>query len=107
VDGSTDAEAWCPYYGDTMSLTSIAPLQFPYMKSHTVSCFVNSCKLSIIIGDVIERLYSRQPKNVMEAALKTLQTRLNEWRAQSPTHLKCDPDNLPETCMPPHIISQK
>ena len=77
------------------------------MKTFSVSCFANSCKLSIIINDIIVQLYSRRNRTMTEAALKDIETRLDLWRARSPAHLRYEPDNLPDICPPPHIISQK
>lgn len=76
------------------------------MKAHYVSCFANSCKLSIILHDIIVQLYSpRRPAT--EEAVGVVQTRLATWRAQSPSHLRYDADDLPGICPPIYILSQK
>ncbi|EMR68592.1 putative tpa: zn 2cys6 transcription factor protein [Eutypa lata UCREL1] len=46
LDDSAEQEIWSPYYGNSLSLTNIAPYQFPYMKSHVVSAFSNSLILA-------------------------------------------------------------
>ncbi|KAM5350776.1 hypothetical protein ACJ41O_007281 [Fusarium nematophilum] len=106
ADDSTEQDVWTPYYGDSLNLTRLTHDQYPSMKSHAVSCFVNSCKLSIIINDIIVQLYSRRSRTITEAALKDIKLRLDVWRAQSPAHLRYDPDHLPTICPPPHLISQ-
>ena len=107
VDDSMELETWSPYYGDSLNLSKLTHNQYPHMVSHSVSCFVNSCRLSIIINDIIVQLYSRRSRTITEQALKDIKTRLDRWRAQSPAHLSYDPDNLPPICPPPHLISQK
>ncbi|KAH8590206.1 fungal-specific transcription factor domain-containing protein [Bisporella sp. PMI_857] len=106
LDGSTELEVWTPYHGDSLNLTKLSNDQYPLHKSYTVSCFANSCKLAIIINDVIIQLYSRRSRTVAEASLIEIKPRLALWRAQSPAHLRYDPSTLPAICPPPHIISQ-
>lgn len=77
------------------------------MKGHIVSCFTNSCKLSMIINDVILRLYSKQAHAGANAALEDIQARLTAWREESPKHLRYAAEKLPSLCPPPHIVSQK
>ncbi|KAL3453040.1 fungal-specific transcription factor domain-containing protein [Aspergillus insuetus] len=106
LDDSTELETWSPYYKDSLNLTKLTHSQYPSMKSHSVACFANSCRLSIIINDIIVQLYSRRSRAITEAALHDIKMRLESWRANSPSHLRFDPDNLPSICPPPHIISQ-
>lgn len=88
-------------------MTRLAPGEYRTRKGHYVSCFANSCKLSIIINDIIINLYSRRGVLNLNGALEQIMTKLAAWRAQSPAHLKYDAEDLPEICPPPHIISQK
>lgn len=107
VDETAESEIWSPYHEDTSPLTRLGPSQYPVMKSHVVSCFANSCKLSVIINDIIVQLYSKRSRAITESSLNDIKVRLDTWRAESPAHLRYDPENLPPTCPPPHIISQK
>ena len=107
VDDTAESEIWSPYHEDTSPLTRLNPGQYPVLKSHAVSCFANSCKLSVIINDIIVQLYSKRSRAITESSLNDIKVRLDAWRAESPAHLRYDPDNLPTTCPPPHIISQK
>jgi hypothetical protein len=81
--------------------------QYPSTQSYTVKAFINSCKLAIIIHDIIIKLYYRRGKSVVETAFKEIQEQLELWRALSPPQLKLDCNNLPSICPPPHIVSQK
>lgn len=107
VDDSGELDIWTPYHSDSLNLTKLPYNQYPPQQGHTVSCFVNSCKLSIIINDVIVQLYSRRDRTIAEASLTDIKSRLTLWRSRSPAHLVYDPDNLPSLCPPPHIICQK
>lgn len=75
------------------------------MKAHLISCFENSCKISVILNDIIIQLYSRRGPLDIERTL-FIKQRLDEWREKLPVHLKYDPDNLPPHCPPPHIMTQ-
>lgn len=107
VDDSADNELWSPYCEDHLNLTKLAPGQYPATRSNAVSCFANSCRLSIIVNDIILQVYSRRSRPITEAALKDIKVRLDLWRDQSPSHLRYDPNHLPDICPPPHIMSQK
>ncbi|OAQ75889.1 C6 transcription factor [Purpureocillium lilacinum] len=106
MDHSTEHETWIPYYGDSLDSADGSRSQYPPRKSHAVSCFVNSCKLAIIINDIVVQLYARRKRSISEAALNDIKERLDLWRTRSPCHLRYDPDNLPSICPPPHLISQ-
>ena len=107
VDDSMELEMWAPYYGDSASFAKITQNQYSPQPSHAVSCFANSCKLSIIINDIIFQLYSRKSRTITEPAVQDIKRRLDLWRAESPAHLRYEADSLPSISPPPHIISQK
>ncbi|OGM50324.1 hypothetical protein ABOM_001034 [Aspergillus bombycis] len=106
LDDSAENDLWAPYYGDQISPDKAPPAEYPPMKSHLVSSFQNVCKLAVILNDIILQLYSRRGNINMDEALNRIQERLDHWREQSPVHLRYDPDNLPQVCPPPHIITQ-
>ncbi|PVH80506.1 hypothetical protein DL98DRAFT_560308 [Cadophora sp. DSE1049] len=97
---------WSPHHGPDVTFTVLPANQYPAMKSHAISCFENSCKLAIIISDIILQFYSRRAPEDVEGALRRLKERLDDWRARSPRHLVLDPDSLPSVCCPPHILTQ-
>lgn len=90
-----------------MNLSRVSAGEYPKMKAYSVSCFENSCRLAVILSDIICGLYSRREFTGNEDALKRVRERLDEWRENSPPHLKYAPDNLPDICCPPHILTQK
>ena len=98
---------WQPYWDGSVNLTKLRYGEYPPAKSYTVSCFVNSCRLSIIINDIIVHLYCRRSQAITETALRDIKRRLDVWRTQSPEHLRYEPDALPSISPPPHIIAQK
>ncbi|PVH70719.1 hypothetical protein DL98DRAFT_436466, partial [Cadophora sp. DSE1049] len=105
LDDFAENEVWTPYEKlGTPILTGI----YPEMKSHAVSCFENSCKLAVIINDIILQLYCRRTASDIgaESALRTIREKLNAWRSKSPPHLRYNGEDLPATCPPPHIITQ-
>ncbi|KLU83191.1 hypothetical protein MAPG_02256 [Magnaporthiopsis poae ATCC 64411] len=106
LDDSSDLEPWIPYYGDSINLTASTRGQYPPHGNYSVSCFANSCRLSIIINDIVVRLYSKRSRSVTKAALRDIKLRLELWRAESPSHLRLEPDDPPAVCPPPHLVSQ-
>ncbi|CAI6080465.1 unnamed protein product [Clonostachys chloroleuca] len=106
LDDSTDLDIWSPYYGNSLNLTKFTQNQYPPMRNYAVSTFVSSCKLSMIIHDIIVQLYYRRNRTNTEETIKDVKSRLDSWRENSPRHLRYDPDHLPTICPPPHIISQ-
>ncbi|RYP18153.1 hypothetical protein DL765_004079 [Monosporascus sp. GIB2] len=106
LDDLSEDEPWCPYYSDALDFTALSHREYPPMKGHLVSCFVNSCRLSIIISDVIIQLYSKRGRSITGDVVRDIKTRLDSWRANSPAHLKYDPTDLPAISPPPHIIAQ-
>lgn len=107
MDDYAEYEPWSPYYGDSINLSKTSIGEYPPYKAHTVTCFKNSCKLAVIINDIILQLYSRGSTLDAEDTLRDTKARLDTWREQSPPHLKYDPDHLPDYCPPPHILTQK
>lgn len=101
-----ESETWSPYYGDSIDISKLTQNRYAPQTSHAVSCFANSCKLSIIINDIIFQLYSRRSRAITEPVLRDIKVRLDAWRAESPMHLRYEPDFLPAVSPPPHIISQ-
>lgn len=107
VDDSAESEPWSPHHGDSINLSKVSVAEYPPAKSHAISSFENVCKLSIIMNDIILCLYSRRQSTDMNKKLRVIRESLDSWRSESPVQLKCDPENLPQTCPVPHILSQK
>jgi hypothetical protein len=107
VDDISEHERWIPYYGEDADTNSIAPENYPPYKTHAISCFEHTCKLAIILNDIIARLYARKRSANFDHGASQLRQRLDTWRNDLPLHLRYDPDHLPLYCPPPHIINQK
>lgn len=90
-----------------MNLSKIPVGEYPRSKSYVVSSFENSCKLAVILNDIILQLYSRRATADADEKLRGIRSRLDEWREKSPPHLRYDPDDLPLICPPAHILTQK
>ncbi|KAL1843762.1 hypothetical protein VTK73DRAFT_2736 [Phialemonium thermophilum] len=105
LDDFAENEIWSPHYQD-VNLSNVPVGGYPEMRAHSVSCFENSCKIAVILNDIICQLYARRRVVDIEQASRCIRSSLDEWRDKSPPHLKYDPDNLPEACPPPHILTQ-
>lgn len=106
VDHYAENEYWSPCNGG-FNLSTIPAGDYPELKAHSVSAFENSCKLSVILNDIICQLYVRRRLEDIEEASKCIRAKLDDWRERSPSHLELDADDLPEICPPPHILTQK
>ncbi|KAE8153537.1 fungal-specific transcription factor domain-containing protein [Aspergillus avenaceus] len=106
LDDSAENDSWAPIFGDQTDLHKIPSSEYVPVRSYIVSSFQNVCKLSVILNDIILQLYSRRGNPNKEEALSRIQSRLNQWREQSPVHLKYDADDLPQISPPPHILTQ-
>ncbi|KAK5046111.1 hypothetical protein LTR84_008568 [Exophiala bonariae] len=106
VDDISENDLWVPYYGDSNTGSNIKGADYPAYKTHAISCFENTCKLAVIINDIIARLYSRRSSTKFDDGPRRLRERLDSWRRQSPGHLRYDPECLPQVCPPPHIVNQ-
>lgn len=104
LDDSAEHELWIPYYGSRAGSNPTPPQSYPPMRSHSISCFENSCKLAVIINDIIEKLYSRRASP--ESSMRSIAERLSAWRLATPSHLRYDHEDLAATCGPPHILTQ-
>ncbi|CAK7216506.1 hypothetical protein SCUCBS95973_002821 [Sporothrix curviconia] len=99
------------------------PPAYPPTKSHAISCFANTCRLAVILCDIILQLYSRRRRpspstattadqgDVDAALIQGIRERLDAWRAATPAHLLCEPadggdSDGDDACPPPHILTQ-
>lgn len=106
VDDSAENDLWSPHWGDSVNLSNVSLGEYPQYKSYVVSSFENCCKLAVILNDIVLHLYARRAATNTDEVLNGIQKRLDEWRAKSPSHLRYDPDDLPDSCPPPHILTQ-
>ncbi|KAK4630950.1 hypothetical protein CLAFUR4_02897 [Fulvia fulva] len=77
---------------------------WPPMLSHSMSAFVNSTKLHVIVNDLFSTVYSRKvPADPLPYVQQTRQ-KLEAWRAASASHLIMLPGA--SHCPPVHIVLQ-
>ncbi|KAH8120062.1 fungal-specific transcription factor domain-containing protein [Phellopilus nigrolimitatus] len=76
----------------------------PPMLSHTLSSFKASASLSIILGRIVEKIYSvrQKPWAKRHLLLFQLDTNLRDWVSSLPTHLHYDLST--KRPVPPHIL---
>jgi hypothetical protein len=77
------------------------------MPSYSVSCFINHCKLAVIINDMLVNLYGGGKLGNIGVFVRNTRQRLEHWLASLPSHLRIDTENIPPILPPPHIISLK
>lgn len=105
LDGNdADCEIWCP-----VSEGNACPRTMNFLPQRTLSStrFAAYCKLSVIIFDVLENLYSRPhhaQRDYMLAYLTQTLERLDEWRSRLPDELLVPEDGKTVMCPPLHIL---
>ncbi|KFY89941.1 hypothetical protein V500_05394 [Pseudogymnoascus sp. VKM F-4518 (FW-2643)] len=106
LDDFAEHELWSPYYGEPGSLSQAPSSQYHPKTSHAISCFENSCRLSVIISNIMTEFYCRRTPSNADEALRRIRGTLDDWRANSPAHLVYKPEDLPIWSPPPHILAQ-
>jgi hypothetical protein len=107
VDTFAEHELWSPYYGEPRNLSQAPTSQYPARTSYAISCFENSCRLAVIISNIITQFYCRRALSNSDEEFRRIRGSLYDWRANSPTHLVYKPEDLPTLSPPPHILTQK
>ncbi|KAH8812417.1 fungal-specific transcription factor domain-containing protein [Xylogone sp. PMI_703] len=106
LDTFAEHELWSPYYGEPGDIFQVPTSQYPATTSYAISCFENSCRLAVIISNIMTRFYSRRGTPNTDEEFRRLRGSLDEWRTNSPSHLVYKPENLPAISPPPHILTQ-
>lgn len=104
MDTSSEEEQWSPHIPGA-ELSILQPGQYPYHLSHAASCFESSCKLAVILNDIIGLLYERSKPAYADPS--AIQSKLDLWRQSTASHLLIDVKSPPASCPPPHILTQK
>jgi hypothetical protein len=96
-----ETELWPPYpIPDDEALQSYTP-----RPSHLLLCFAYTCKISVIINDILFKIYgSRRTKDVLDFVQST-RDRLYSWRSSLPAAL--DVDYHAQICPPTHFVAQQ
>lgn len=84
--------------------------KYPPTPAHTTTCFIQACRLSIILSEILIHMYDPIGTNSwseMQKCLDTQEPKLREWWDNLPAHLKIDVGSLPLYAPPSHIVTLK
>lgn len=101
LDQFEEMEYWKPFAYTNNKAYAGSP-------AYGVSTFTELCKLSIILNEILNKVYSERsataaPEEVIEK-LNYLHSELVAWYSALPPHLKFEPDRSPSV-PPPHVLS--
>ncbi|KAH9858030.1 fungal-specific transcription factor domain-containing protein [Lenzites betulinus] len=84
ADEVDELELWQPYPHDIMGR------EFVPQPSRLMSCFREACHLSVIITDIMDKIYPVQPSSEIprRVLFEGLEARLGKWLIKLPEHLR-------------------
>ncbi|KAF5642452.1 pathway-specific regulatory [Fusarium tjaetaba] len=96
-----ETKLWPPYpIPDDEALQTYQP-----RPSHLLLCFAYTCRISLIINDILFSIYgSKRTKDVLDF-VQTTRERLHAWRSSLPIALHVDYQG--QTCPPTHFVAQQ
>lgn len=101
LDHYEELEPWQPFaYSDTQSYSG--------SPAYSVSTFVQLCKLSLMLNEILNKVYSERSSNRsphdLIASLNTLDGQLKDWHNALPDHLRFN-THATRVVPPPHVLS--
>ena len=101
LDHYEELEPWQPFaYSDTQSYSG--------SPGYSVSTFIQLCKLSLVLNEILNKVYSERSSNRsphdLIASLNTLDGQLKEWYDALPDHLRFNA-HATKVVPPPHVLS--
>lgn len=118
MDDYSDSDLWAPYYGETPKPDHANAPNYPPCPGYVVSCFQQSCRLCVILNDLMANIYSpeaaarrddeensAEAKAAHEEPFIRISRDLREWYIALPGHLRINPDQMPPLAPPVHIMS--
>ncbi|KAL4894082.1 fungal-specific transcription factor domain-containing protein [Aspergillus ambiguus] len=101
LDHYEELEPWQPFaYSDIQS--------YPGSPAYSVSTFTQLCKLSLILNEILNKVYSERSSNRsphdLIATLNRLDMQLKAWHDALPDHLRYS-HNTTGVVPPPHVLS--
>lgn len=101
LDHYEELEPWQPFaYSDTQSYSG--------SPGYSVSTFIQLCKLSLVLNEILNKVYSERSSNRsphdLIASLNTLDGQLKEWYDALPDHLRFSA-HATKVVPPPHVLS--
>lgn len=103
LDDSAENELWVPF--DSLHG---GDWKYPPATAHSTSCFMSTCRLSVIFNEILIHMYDPLMQNTdaeMQECLQYQDPALRLWWDQLPPHLKIDPLALPALAPPSHIVT--
>ncbi|KAL2862458.1 PrpF protein-domain-containing protein [Aspergillus lucknowensis] len=103
LDTYEELEHWMPF-----AYSTSAP-DYPGTPAYSTSTFTFLCKLSLIMSDILnciytERSFDQSPTDLANM-LDRVQLRLDQWQASLPEHLRFDPGRSHTLAFPPPHVS--
>jgi hypothetical protein len=101
LDHFEELEPWQPFaYSDVQS--------YPGSPAYSLLTFTQLCKLSLILNEILDKVYSersstRSPQDLI-TTLNSLDVQLKDWHAALPDHLQFDHETT-RAVPPPHVLS--
>ncbi|KAJ5690312.1 hypothetical protein N7462_004704 [Penicillium macrosclerotiorum] len=101
LDTYEEFEHWQPFaYSDVQS--------YPGSPAYSVSTFTELCKLSLVLNGILNKVYSERSstrsRHDLIATLNSLDTQLESWHSELPSHLRFTSSST-RTTPPPHVLS--
>lgn len=102
MDHYEELENWKPFaYSETH--------KYPGSPAYSVSTFTQLCKLSLIMNQILNKVYgersSKRSPSELARDLKLLHSDLDKWWENLPPHLTYDPAEMSTPIPPPHVLS--
>ena len=105
MDDSAENELWSPF-----GISHAQALQYPPTPARSISCFMQMCRLSVILNQILVHLYSPFRLNTdgdVAGCLDREGQALRIWWEELPDPLKINHKHLPMHCPPSHIVTLK
>lgn len=101
MDDAAEIEAWSPH-GLLMS-------DYPPQQAHSVSCFIQFCRLAEILNQILVHLYNPRDLNLARSlqCANDEGIKMRNWWQDLPSHLKINVAELPQHSPPSHIVILK
>lgn len=105
MDDSAENDIWTPH-----GIQYPEGAEYPPMQSHATSCFMNTCRLSVIFNQILIHMYNPLQQNTsaeIQACLENEERELRSWREDLPEFLRIRAKSLPVYSPPSHIVTLK
>lgn len=103
LDDSAEDELWRPHGLSYPSGAGYTP-----RPSHSTSCFMQMCRLSVIFNQILIHMYDPADQNSEEEIQECIlqeEVSLDHWWEDLQTFLKIDTSQMPEDAPPSHIVN--